>query len=202
YHGRAFVVGSRIRLPRRRARATTSLRFLRTRTVTRVCCNPNNNNGWLEADEYLVGELGAMVDEQMVVPAIEEVVEPVAKAEDEQDDASDGFYMEKVWEVNEEWLMAPIIPPPMLAVPPPSVYEVSDVEVATGVTIGELGPRVYALRDRYSDSVPDGPCCRQIGAGLAGRCVAERHADPTAVDYSCRDGQPGEFTDAVYFGIG
>ncbi|GJS07346.1 hypothetical protein Tco_0364142 [Tanacetum coccineum] len=46
--------------------------------------NPNNNNGWLEADDYLVGELGAMVDEQMVVPAIEEVAEPVAEAEDEQ----------------------------------------------------------------------------------------------------------------------
>nr|GEZ33291.1 hypothetical protein [Tanacetum cinerariifolium] len=46
--------------------------------------NPNNNNGWLEVDDYLLGELEAMVDEQMVVPAIEEVAEPVAKAEEEQ----------------------------------------------------------------------------------------------------------------------
>ncbi|GKC41195.1 hypothetical protein Tco_1058917 [Tanacetum coccineum] len=172
-----------------------------------------------------------MVDEQMVVPAIEEVAEPVAKAEEEQviapvvdiaegqmdaplmdieedlaalfgddnfeDDAYDGFGEEEVWEVNEDWLMAPTTPPPMLAVPPPSVYEVggpsiavaeglsfphpapgllvppfviedlsihlgnleyehgqlvkrvnqvSDAEVTTGVTIGELGPGVYAIK--------------------------------------------------------
>ncbi|GKD08879.1 hypothetical protein Tco_1188564, partial [Tanacetum coccineum] len=159
--------------------------------------NPNNNNGWLEADDYLLGALEAMVDEQMVVSAIKEVAEPVAEAEEEQviapavdmeegqmdvpvmdmeddlaalfsdDDASDGFDGEEVWEVNEEWLMAPTTPPSMLAVPPPSVYEdlstrlgnleyghgqlvqrvkyVSDAEVAVGVTIEELGPRVYAV---------------------------------------------------------
>ncbi|GJY00801.1 hypothetical protein Tco_0358953 [Tanacetum coccineum] len=192
--------------------------------------NLNNNNGWLEADDYLLGELEAMVDEQMVIPAIEEVVEPVAEAKEEQviapavdieegqmdvpvmdmeddlaalfgdddfeDDASDGFGEEEVWEVNEDWLMAPTTPPPMLALPVPSVYEVggpsfavaegpsfphlasglpvppfviedlstrlgnleyghrqlvqrvnqvSDAKVAAGVTIGELGPRVYAI---------------------------------------------------------
>ncbi|GKG32939.1 hypothetical protein Tco_0430449, partial [Tanacetum coccineum] len=102
--------------------------------------------GWLEADDYLLRELEAMVDELMVVPAIEEVAKPVAEAEDEQvialvvdmeeelatlfgdddfeDDVSDRFDMEEVWEVNEEWLMAPVTPPPMLAMPPPSVYEV------------------------------------------------------------------------------
>ncbi|GJU82005.1 hypothetical protein Tco_1284370 [Tanacetum coccineum] len=80
--------------------------------------NPNNHNGWLEADDYLLGELEAMVDEPMVIPAIEEVVKPVAVAEEEQviapvvdmeedlaalfgdddfeDDASDGFDMEEV----------------------------------------------------------------------------------------------------------
>ncbi|GJV94378.1 hypothetical protein Tco_1545955 [Tanacetum coccineum] len=163
----------------------------------------------------------------MVVPAIKEVAEPIAKAKEEQviapivdmeeeqmdapvidmeedlaalfgdddfeDDASDGFDEEEVWEVNEEWLMAPTTPPPMLAMPPPSVYEVggpstvpsfphsssrllvspfviedlstrlgnldyghgqlvqrvnqvSDAEVAASVTIGELGPRVYAAK--------------------------------------------------------
>ncbi|GJT83318.1 hypothetical protein Tco_1057660 [Tanacetum coccineum] len=142
--------------------------------------NPNNNNGWLAADDYLLGELGAMVDEQtvvpvvneiaeqLVVPAVEEVVEPVVEAEEEQDDASNGFGEEEVWEVNEDWLMAPTTPPPVLAVPPPSVYEVggpsttvaekpsfpqlvqrvnqvSDVEVAVGVTIGEIGPRVLVV---------------------------------------------------------
>ncbi|GKA14152.1 hypothetical protein Tco_0693798 [Tanacetum coccineum] len=46
--------------------------------------NPNNNNGWLEADDYLLGELEAMVDEPMVGPMVDEVAEPVAEAEEEQ----------------------------------------------------------------------------------------------------------------------
>nr|GEU87289.1 hypothetical protein [Tanacetum cinerariifolium] len=41
-----------------------------------------------------------------------------------KDDNCKGFDEEEAWEVNEEWPMAPVIPPPMLAVPPPSVYEV------------------------------------------------------------------------------
>ncbi|GKF73260.1 hypothetical protein Tco_0219592, partial [Tanacetum coccineum] len=40
------------------------------------------------------------------------------------DDDSEGFDEEEVWEVDEEWLMAPITPPSMTVVPPPSVYEV------------------------------------------------------------------------------
>ncbi|GJR24896.1 hypothetical protein Tco_0973423 [Tanacetum coccineum] len=171
--------------------------------------NSSNNNGWLAANYYLLGELEAMMEEQMIVPAVEEVVEPVAKAEEEQedlaelfgdddfeDDASDKFGEAEVWEVNKDWLMAPTTPPSMLVVPPPSVYEVggpftevvegpsfphlapglpvpsfviedmsirlgnleyghgqlvqrvnqvSDAEVAAGVTIRELGPRVYAV---------------------------------------------------------
>ncbi|GJZ65161.1 hypothetical protein Tco_0621857 [Tanacetum coccineum] len=173
--------------------------------------NPNNNNGWLAADDYLLGELEAMVDEkmvvpavdeiaeQMVVPAVEEVAKLVVEAEEEQvialvvdvvegqmdapmmdmeedlavmfgdddfeDDASDGFGEEEVWEVNKDWLMAPTTPPPVLAVPPPSVYEVggpstavaegpsfpqmvnqvSDAEVAAGITIGKIGPRVLVV---------------------------------------------------------
>ncbi|GKE46662.1 hypothetical protein Tco_1477920 [Tanacetum coccineum] len=181
--------------------------------------NPNNNNGWLEADDYLLRELKAMVDEPMVGPMVDEVAKPVAEAEEEEvvapvvgidediamlfgdddfeDDASEGFDEEEVWEVNEEWLMAPVTPPPMLAVPPPSVYEVggpstaiaegpsfplpalglpvppsviedlstrlgnleydhrqlvkkviqvSDGEVAIGVTIREIGPRVFTIK--------------------------------------------------------
>ncbi|GKA69150.1 hypothetical protein Tco_0775214 [Tanacetum coccineum] len=108
-------------------------------------CNSNNNNGWLAADDFLLGELKALVNEQMVVPVIEVVTEPVAGVEEEQviapevdmeegkmdalmmdmeedlaalfgdddfkDDASDGFGKEEVWEVNEDWLMAPTTPP-------------------------------------------------------------------------------------------
>ncbi|GJU98556.1 hypothetical protein Tco_1327827 [Tanacetum coccineum] len=93
-----------------------------------------------------------------------------------EDDASEGFDEEEVWEVNEEWLMAPVTPPLMLAVQPPSVYkvgvpplviedlstrlgnleyrhgqlvkkviQVSDAEVAAGVTIGEICLRVFAI---------------------------------------------------------
>ncbi|GJT32803.1 hypothetical protein Tco_0923222 [Tanacetum coccineum] len=127
-----------------------------------------------------------MVDEQMVIPAIEEDAEPVAEVEEEhviapivdiaegqmdalvmdmeedlaalfgdddfEDDPSDGFGEEEVWEVNEDCLMAPTTPPPMLrdrlslTQPQESlVNQVSDVEVAAGVTIGELGLRVYAV---------------------------------------------------------
>ncbi|GKB06341.1 hypothetical protein Tco_0834574, partial [Tanacetum coccineum] len=156
---------------------------------------------------------GAELDEPMVAPAIEELAEPMVEAEEQtaasvidmeedlaarfgEDDDSEGFDEEEVWEVNEEWLMAPTTPPPMLAVQSPSVYEVggpstavaegpsfplpapglpvppsmiedlstrlgnleykhgqlvkkviqvSDAEVATGVTIGEIGPRVFAI---------------------------------------------------------
>ncbi|GKF45281.1 hypothetical protein Tco_0131833, partial [Tanacetum coccineum] len=136
--------------------------------------NPNNNNGWLAADDYLPGELEVMVNEQMVVPAIKEVTKPVVEAEEEQvitpvvdavegqmdapmmdmeedlavlfgdddfeDDASDGFGEEEVWEVNKDWLMAPTTPPPVLAVPPPSVYEVGGP--STMVAEGPSFPQV------------------------------------------------------------
>ncbi|GJV34988.1 hypothetical protein Tco_1407465 [Tanacetum coccineum] len=44
--------------------------------------NPNNNNGWIEADVPLLGELGAEVDEPMVDTMIDEVAEPIAEGED------------------------------------------------------------------------------------------------------------------------
>nr|GEY96526.1 hypothetical protein [Tanacetum cinerariifolium] len=78
---------------------------------------------------------------------IDEVVEPVAEAEEEQmaapvmdmeedlavlfsidydfeDDDSEDFDEEVVWEVNEEWLMAPVTSPLVPAVQLPSIYEV------------------------------------------------------------------------------
>nr|GEX29606.1 hypothetical protein [Tanacetum cinerariifolium] len=94
--------------------------------------NPNNNNGWLEADDYLLGELQAMVDERMVIPVIEEVAEPVNEVEEEQ-------------EVNEERLMAPITPPPVPAGQPLSVYEVG----APSTMVAE-GPSFLHLAQRLS----------------------------------------------------
>ncbi|GKF73624.1 hypothetical protein Tco_0219956 [Tanacetum coccineum] len=107
--------------------------------------NPNNNN------VPLFGELRVVVDEPMVGPIVDEVVEPVVKAEepvvalvvdmdediamlfgddDFSNDDSGGVEEEKVWEVNEEWLMAPVTPPPMPVVQPPSIYEVGGPFIA------------------------------------------------------------------------
>ncbi|GKF77933.1 hypothetical protein Tco_0230403 [Tanacetum coccineum] len=126
---------------------------------------------------------------------------------DFSDDDSEGFKDEdEVWEVNEEWLMAPVTPPSMPVVPPPSTYEVgglstvaaegqffplptprllvppsviedlitlmvnleyrhgqlvkkviqvSDAEVADGITIGEIGPREDKL-EQVGDQVEQG----------------------------------------------
>nr|GEX74931.1 hypothetical protein [Tanacetum cinerariifolium] len=79
--------------------------------------NPNNNNGWLEVDDYLLGELEAMMDELMVGPIAYEITELVDKAEEK-------VVSSVVEEEVEEWLMAPVMPPLVPAVQPASVYEV------------------------------------------------------------------------------
>ncbi|GKB18049.1 hypothetical protein Tco_0851972 [Tanacetum coccineum] len=188
--------------------------------------NPNNMNGWIEADVPLLGELGEMgepleveVDELMIDPVIDELAESIAKVEEQMvapamgmeedlavlfgddddsgDDDSEGPEGdEEVWEVNEERLMTPVTPPSIPVMPPPSTYEVggsstaaaeghsltlcapgvtvpplviedvftrmgnleygygllvkkvitvSDVEVADGIAIGEIRPRVYVV---------------------------------------------------------
>ncbi|GKE42736.1 hypothetical protein Tco_1470020, partial [Tanacetum coccineum] len=58
--------------------------------------------------------------------------------DDFKDDDSEGFDEEEVWEVDEEWLMAPITPPSMLVVPPQSVYEVGGL--STAVAVGQSFP--------------------------------------------------------------
>nr|GFB62748.1 hypothetical protein [Tanacetum cinerariifolium] len=107
--------------------------------LPRYAGNPNNKNEWLEANGYLLGELEAMANEPMVVPAIKEVAEPVAEVEEEQvvapdddfsDDDSEEVKEEEVWEVNEEWMMALVTPPSVLAMQLPSVYEVGGPSTA------------------------------------------------------------------------
>ncbi|GKB20108.1 hypothetical protein Tco_0854031 [Tanacetum coccineum] len=51
--------------------------------------NPNNTNGWIEADVPLLGELdemgeplGAEVDESLVDPMIDEFTEPIVEVEE------------------------------------------------------------------------------------------------------------------------
>ncbi|GJX47009.1 hypothetical protein Tco_0272199 [Tanacetum coccineum] len=141
--------------------------------------NPNNNNGWIEADVPLLGKLGDEADEPMVGLLVGEIAEPIVEMEEQviarvidmEEDITmlfgDGDFSEdeeEVWEVNEEWLMAPVTPPLMPVVPPPSrlcphraptsmawsacveVFQGSDAEVADGITIGEIGLRVSAVK--------------------------------------------------------
>ncbi|GKG10974.1 hypothetical protein Tco_0342374, partial [Tanacetum coccineum] len=52
--------------------------------------NPNNTNGWIEADVPLLGErgeigerLGAEVDEPLVDPVIDKIAEPIIEVEEQ-----------------------------------------------------------------------------------------------------------------------
>ncbi|GKB88987.1 hypothetical protein Tco_0961259 [Tanacetum coccineum] len=104
--------------------------------------NPNNNNGWIEADVPLLGELGAEVDGPMVGSVVDEIAEPIVEMED--DDDFEGLEdEEEVWKVNEEWLMAPVTPPPILVMPPPRTYEVGgpSTVVVEGQSFTLLAPR-------------------------------------------------------------
>ncbi|GJR72392.1 hypothetical protein Tco_0084757 [Tanacetum coccineum] len=128
-------------------------------------------NGWIEADVPLLGELGeplgAEVDEPMVDPVIYELVEPIVEVKEQmvaptmdveedlavlfgdddesgEDDSKGPEDDEEVWEVNEEWLMAPITPHPMPFMPPPSTYEVGapSTDAAEGHSFTLLAPGV------------------------------------------------------------
>ncbi|GJW92881.1 hypothetical protein Tco_0172553 [Tanacetum coccineum] len=149
-------------------------------------------------EEHVIAHVVDVVEGQMDAPMMdmEEDLAVIFGDEDFEDDTSDKDGEEEVWAVNEDWLMAPTTPPPVLAVPSPSIYEVggpstvvvegpsfphvapglpvpplmikdlntclgnleyghrqlvqrvnqvSDAEVAAGVTIGEIGPRVNAV---------------------------------------------------------
>ncbi|GKE66770.1 hypothetical protein Tco_1520931, partial [Tanacetum coccineum] len=120
--------------------------------------NPNNMNGWIEADVPLLGELGEMseplgaeVDEPMVDPVIDKLAELIVEVEeqmvapamdmeedlgdddDSDDDDSEGPKGdEEVWEMDDKWLMAPVMPLPMPDMPLPSTYEVGGPSTAAG----------------------------------------------------------------------
>ncbi|GJW87703.1 hypothetical protein Tco_0163043 [Tanacetum coccineum] len=116
------------------------------------CSNPRKQHKeWIKADVPLLGELGVVADELMVGPMVDEISERIVEAKEQvlalvvdmdediamlfgdddfEDDDSEGFDEEEVWEVNEEWQMDPTTPPPMPAVPPSSVYEVGGPSTA------------------------------------------------------------------------
>ncbi|GJV59561.1 hypothetical protein Tco_1465661 [Tanacetum coccineum] len=61
--------------------------------------NLNNNNGWIEADVPLLGELGAVADEPMVIALVVDMDEDIAMLfgdDDFEDDDSEGFDEEEV----------------------------------------------------------------------------------------------------------
>ncbi|GJY31528.1 hypothetical protein Tco_0415023 [Tanacetum coccineum] len=135
--------------------------------------NPNNTNGWIEADVPLLGEsgemgepLGAEVDELLVDPVIDKLAKPIVEVEEQMvalvmdmeedlamlfgddDFSDDGLDDDEddddVWEMDEEWLMAPVTPHPMLVMPLSSTYEVggSSTAAAEGHPLTLLAPRV------------------------------------------------------------
>ncbi|GKA68203.1 hypothetical protein Tco_0768120 [Tanacetum coccineum] len=105
--------------------------------------NPNNLNGWIEANVPLLGEigdpLGAEADEPMVGPVADEIAKPIVEMEEQMvalvidveediamlfgdDDFSDDY--SKGFEDDEE------------------VIQVSDAKVADVIAIREINPRV------------------------------------------------------------
>ncbi|GKC73926.1 hypothetical protein Tco_1119809 [Tanacetum coccineum] len=157
----------------------------------------------------LPGYAGLMVDEiaeQMVDPIVEEVVELMVEAEKhmvlpviylegdlivlfgEDDDFEDDDFKgeEEAWEVNKEWMMAPVTPPSVSFMPPPSVYEVRACEegdLGDGVLDGSLAA------DRFEQNCQP-VSIRLSWVNLTGNNIAERHTDPAAADYDDRDEKP------------
>nr|GEU42759.1 hypothetical protein [Tanacetum cinerariifolium] len=118
-----------------------------------------------------VAELMVEVEEQMVALVVDmkEDLAMLFGDDDFSDDDFKGFEDDdEVWEVNEEWLTAPVTLPLMPDIPTPSTYEVGgpstiaveghsfalpatgfpvplDADVAGGIAIREIIPRVSAV---------------------------------------------------------
>ncbi|GJY57446.1 hypothetical protein Tco_0456561 [Tanacetum coccineum] len=120
--------------------------------------------------------LGAEVDEPLVDPMIDELAEPIVEVEEqmvspvmdmeedlamlfgvEYESSDDDFEGpegdEEVWEMDEEWLMAPVTPPPMPVMPPPSTYKVggSSTTVVEGHSLTLLAPGVLVPPSMIED---------------------------------------------------
>nr|GEV94172.1 hypothetical protein [Tanacetum cinerariifolium] len=135
----------------------------------------NNNNGWIEADVPLLRELGVVADEPMVGQIVNEIAKPIEVNEKWRmapvtPSLMPAVQPSSVYEVGgpstaatAEGQSFPLSAPGLLV--PPSVIEdlstrlgnleyghgqlvknqVSDAEVAAGVSIGEIGLRVFAI---------------------------------------------------------
>nr|GEU61681.1 hypothetical protein [Tanacetum cinerariifolium] len=140
--------------------------------------NPNNNNGWIEADVSLLGELRDVANEPMVGPLDDENAEPIVEAEEQvialvidMDEDIAMLFGDDDFEVggpSTDAAEGQSFPLPASRLPLPSsmiedsstrlgnmeyehrqlvkkVIQVSNVEVADDITIGEIGPRVFAI---------------------------------------------------------
>ncbi|GKG45112.1 hypothetical protein Tco_0495190, partial [Tanacetum coccineum] len=63
--------------------------------------------------------------------------------------------------------------------------QVSDVEVADSIAIGEIGPRASAVEGQVH--VLASQMVQAVGADFAGHCAAERCADSEAADHGFLD---------------
>nr|GFB42611.1 hypothetical protein [Tanacetum cinerariifolium] len=174
--------------------------FFATRPLPGYAGNPNNNNGWIEADLHLLGELEAMADEPMVGLLVDEIAEPMVEAEEQviapvvdmdddiamlfgdddfKDDESEGFDDEEVWEEAHPLLLLRDNLSPRLGLHvPPSVIE--DLSARDGVPDGSGRGRIGACwclgGAGSADCGPEGwGDCRfdSAGAGFAGSYAAE-----------------------------
>nr|GEV30691.1 hypothetical protein [Tanacetum cinerariifolium] len=139
--------------------------------------NLNNNNGWIEADVPLLGELRVVADEPTIGPIADEIVEPIVEAEEQGLDEGD------VWKVNEEWLMALVTPPLMPAVPSLSVYEVGGPSTAAAEGLSFLYP---ALGLPVPPSVIEN-LSNRLGIGFASSSAAKGFTDSAIADYGFGD---------------
>nr|GEW38224.1 hypothetical protein [Tanacetum cinerariifolium] len=129
--------------------------FFVAEPVSRLTESPNNQNGWIEWDVPLGGE----IDESMENPGFDEEKELDEFMDDDED----------VLDKDEEWLMTPMMPPKDI-VTVLSTYEdenleyrhgelvkkmvkVSDAEVADSITIGEIHPRVATVEEQVESKV-------------------------------------------------
>ncbi|GKE15690.1 hypothetical protein Tco_1423267 [Tanacetum coccineum] len=151
-----------------------------------------------------LGEVAEPIDEaeeQMIalVVYMDEDIAMLFGDDDFEDDASEGFDEEElpsVYEVGIPSTAAAEGPSyPLLAPGLPIPPSVSDAKVAAGVTIGEIGPRVFAIEGQVQVMAS-----QMVHA--ADSCAAERDTDSTAADYGLIDKQSWGHIDAVYYGDG
>nr|GFC20787.1 hypothetical protein [Tanacetum cinerariifolium] len=93
-------------------------------------------------------ELHPAYDFFVIAPAVdveEDLAVLFGEDDDFKDDDSKGFDEEEAWEVNEEWLMAPVTSPPVPSRQLSSVYEVGgpSTTVAKGPSFPHLSPGLF-----------------------------------------------------------